>query len=267
MNIRPSENALGARITGLDLTVPPEPRTASAIREALWTHLVLHFPAQDLTERQQLDFTSLFSEPLVHVRSQPGAHEPGIFIVSNVVEDGAPIGALGAAHIGFHSDLAYLPEPGTVSTLYAVEVPDQGGDTTWASGYSAYEALGSSTREKLRGIRAVHQHTTPELNPAEPTQHPVVITHPESGRKALFVTPLFTRELVGLPADEDKNKLLRRLVMHATQPRFTWTHHWQPGDLVVWDNRATQHSRAAFDSDARRVMRRTQIFNDTRPVP
>ena len=267
MNIQPSGKALGAQITGINLADPLDDAIAASIRDALWVHCVLHFPAQHLSERHQLAFTEIFGKPLIHVRPQPGSHEPGIFVVSNVLENGAPIGALGHGHIGFHSDLAYLPEPGTISSLYAVEVPADEGATTWASGYAAYEALDERTRQLLDGVYATHRHTTPELNPPEATRHPVVCTHPDSGRKTLFVTPLFTQALLGLPACVDAEDLLTRLTTHTTDPRFTWTHQWQQGDLVVWDNRATQHSRAAFDPSKRRVMKRTQIFNDRRPQP
>lgn len=265
MKIEPSGLALGARVSGLDLSQPLAPDTAATVRQALWSHCVLHFPAQSLDEHQQLAFTSIIGIPLVHVRPQPGNHEPGIFVVSNVRENGAPIGALGHEHIGFHCDLAYLPEPGTVSTLYAVEVPETGGETTWASGCAAYDALDEPSRELLVGVTATHRHTTPELNPPERTHHPVTCTHPESRRKTLFVTPLFTEALHGLPDGVDGEALLAKLVAHATDARFTLTHHWQAGDLIVWDNRVTQHSRAAFDPGARRIMKRTQIFNDTRP--
>jgi taurine dioxygenase len=267
MEIQPSGHALGARITDLDLATPFSKATAAAIRDALWSHCVLHFPAQNLSERQQLEFTEIFGKPQIHVRPQPGVHEPGIFVVSNVLENGVPIGALGHGHIGFHCDLAYLPEPGTISALYAQEVPEGEGATTWAGGYAAYEALDAQTRQMLEGIYATHRHTTPELNPTQSTAHPVVCTHPQTRRKTLFVTPLFTQTLVGLPESVDGAALLKRLTTHATDSRFTWTHQWQPGDLIVWDNRVTSHSRAAFDPSKRRVMRRTQIFNDKRPQP
>ena len=265
MNIHPSGCALGACVTGIDLNQPIDAAQSAAIREALWEHCVLHFPAQSLQESVQLEFTKIFGEPMVHVRPQPGDHVPGIFVVSNVTEHGEPIGALGFEHIGFHSDLAYMPEPGTISTLYALEVPERGGETTWASGYAAYEALDEDLKSQIQTMQATHQHVTASLNPAEITSHPVVCTHPESGRKTLFVTPLFTRELLGLEPSEGE-PLLARLIEHATTPQFTWTHCWAPGDLVVWDNRATQHSRSAFDPAARRIMKRTQIFNDQRPV-
>ncbi|MEM7407466.1 MAG: TauD/TfdA family dioxygenase [Pseudomonadota bacterium] len=263
--IQPSGRALGACVTGIDLAQPISPDAAARLRTALWDHCVLHFPGQKLSERAQVDFTRIFGEPMVHVRPQAGEHEPGIFVISNVTENGEPIGALGSGHIGFHSDLAYLPEPGTISTLYAREVPGSGGQTTWASGYAAYEALDADTKTRLTGLRATHKHTTESLNPAEITDHPLVCRHPESGRQTLFVTPLFTREILGLEAEEGE-PLLARLAAHSTDERFTWTHNWQTEDLIVWDNRATQHSRAAFSDTARRIMTRTQIFNDRRPV-
>lgn len=264
IDIIQSDAALGAEVRGLDLSQPLQPSDFATVRAALLEYGVLCFRDQQLSEQAQLDFTSGFGHPEIHRRAQPGDHLPGIFVVSNVVENGQPIGALGNDEIGFHSDLAYLPLPGMFSLLYAVEIPDEGGATSWASGYAAYESLDDATQRRLVGLRAVHRHVSEELNPPEPTQHPVVCTHPETGRQTLFLTPLFSREILG--SDEaDSTTLLESLLLHATKDQFIYTHHWREGDLVMWDNRCTMHRREAFVANARRVMKRTQIMTTMAP--
>ena len=264
MTVVPSGSALGGQICGLNLAEPLPDDTAAALRQAFVEHCVLYFRAQNLSEQNQLDFTRYFGEPQVHVRAQSEPVTPGIFIVSNVKKNGRPIGALGDGEVKFHSDLAYMPKPGSISMLYAVEIPQSGGATQWSSGYAAYDALDNAMKQRLQGMRAIHQHVSEELNPAEPVDHPIVCTHPQSGRKALFVTPLFTRSIVGLHA-QASDELLGTLCAHVTQPRFIWTHQWQQGDLLMWDNRPTMHRREPFPAHQRRLMKRTQIFCDARP--
>jgi taurine dioxygenase len=264
MTVVPSGSALGAQICGLNLAEPLPDDTAAALRQAFLEHCVLYFRAQNLTEQNQLDFTRYFGEPQVHVRAQSEAVTPGIFIVSNVKKNGRPIGALGDGEVKFHSDLAYMPKPGSISMLYAIEIPQSGGATQWGSGYAAYDALDNAMKQRLQGMRAIHQHVSEELNPAEPVDHPIVCTHPQSGRKALFITPLFTRSIVGLQA-QASDELLGILRAHVTQSRFIWTHQWQQGDLLMWDNRPTMHRREPFPAHLRRLMKRTQIFCDARP--
>lgn len=265
MTIVPSGQALGAEIRGLDLSKPLPAETVKAVRDALLDHCVVYFREQTLTEQNHLDFTSYFGQPEVHLRKQSGRTIPGIFVVSNVMEDGRPIGSLGHGEVGFHSDLAYMPHPGCISTLHAIEIPGAGGATEWCNGYAAYAALDDEMKERLADLRATHRHVSEHLNPEDPVDHPVVCTHPETGRKALFVTPLFTRRIVGLPP-ADSEQLLDELLAHVTDRRFIWTHQWRQGDLVMWDNRPTMHRREPFSNDLRRIMNRTQIFCDTRPV-
>lgn len=265
VEVRPSDAALGAEIVGLDLSKPLSELECQAVREALFAHCVIVFRNQTLTEQHQLDFSRRFGAPVVHRRPQAGDQLPGIFIVSNVVENGRAIGSLGHEEIGFHSDLAYLPLPGKYSILYAVEIPDTGGATSWASGYAAYDALTDDTKARLAGLRGVHRHVSEEMNPDEPTEHPLVCTHPETGRKALFLTPLFTRAISGHER-EDNRQLLASLTEHVADPRFVYTHQWRVGDLVIWDNRCTMHRREPFAENARRIMKRTQIMCTERPA-
>ncbi len=257
---------LGAEIRGIDLSQPLSESSSSIIRQALIDHCVVVFRGQNLSEQNQLDFTKLFGKPEVHRRAQSGDKLPGIFIVSNVTENGQAIGSLGHGEIGFHSDLAYMPLPGSISTLYAVEIPQQGGATSWASGYAAYDALDAATQRRLAGKRVSHRHTTEELNPAVTTEHPAVCTHPETGRKTLFVTPLFSRKIRGDDLSQpDADALLERLTAHAVEDRFLYQHTWREGDLVVWDNRCTMHRREPIDAQARRLMKRTQILSTSPP--
>ena len=266
MSVRALSENIGAEVTNVDLACPLSSAAASTLRAALFEHGLLVFRDQQLSEAAHVAFTRHFGEPEVHVRAQDGDHTPGIFIVSNIVKGGKAIGALGHGEVGFHSDLAYMARPGSISTLNAIEVPDDGGDTSWCGGYAAYAALSPSLKRAIDGKRAVHQHVSTELNPDEPVDHPLVCKHPETGRPTLFVTPLFAKYVVGMPKDESDG-LLAELCNHFVRPEFTWTHRWRPGDLLVWDNRATIHSRSAFAHEQRRLMKRTQVFCTERPRP
>ena len=208
-----------------------------------------------------LGFSGYFGHPEVHVRHQPEHGVPEIFVISNVSENGEPIGALGSGELTFHSDLSYMPRPGSFSILYAVEVPDEGGNTQWANAYAAYDALPVELQKKLLPLKAIHRHGEDAQNPEVPAVHPLVRTHPETKRRATFVSPQFTRSIVGLACDESE-ALLTRVLEHVMRPEFVWTHQWRVGDLVMWDNRCTMHRREPFAASARRVMKRTQMFGD-----
>ena len=265
MTVVPTGGALGAEIAGLDLRRPMPPETVAAVRRAFLAHCVVFFRGQTLGEPEQVAFTRYFGEPVVHVRKQAAGATPEIMVVSNLRKDGKPIGALGHREIEFHSDLSYMPKPGTISMLYAVEVPEVGGATSWCNLYAAYDGLDEELKARLAGLRATHRHFIPEQNPATVADHPVVCTHPETGRKTLYVSPYFAKTIVGMDEAEG-GALLAALFAHETQPRYIWTHHWQAGDLVMWDNRATMHRREPFPDTQRRLMKRTQVFNDTVPV-
>jgi len=263
--IVPTGGALGAEIRGLDLRRPLPPETVVAVRQAFLAHCVVYFRGQTLSEQEQVDFTRYFGEPVVHVRKQAAGATREIMVVSNLKKDGRPIGALGHREIEFHSDLSYMPKPGTISMLYAVEVPEDGGATSWCNLYAAYDGLDDALKARLAGLRATHRHFIPDQNPETIVDHPVVCTHPETGRKTLYVSPYFAKTIVGM-AEAEGQALLTTLFEHETRPQFIWTHHWKVGDLVMWDNRATMHRREPFPDTQRRLMKRTQVFNDTVPV-
>jgi taurine dioxygenase len=264
ITVIPSGCACGAEIRGLDLREPLSESEAQVIRQALLDHLVIYFRGQLINEQQQVDFTRHFGTPVEHVREQRDRPVKEIFIISNVQENGQPIGALGNDEISYHSDLSYMLKPGKISTLFAVEIPSVGGETEWVNCYTIYEALEPELKARLKGLRAVHRHYIESQNPKELIDHPVVRRHPETGRPSLFVSPHFTKKILGLSAAES-DALLAELNTFVHQPRFAYRHNWRVGDLLVWDNRASMHRREPFPATERRIMKRTQIFNDEIP--
>lgn len=264
LNVVPTGGALGAQIADVDLTHPLLPNQIQQIRTALLDYGVVFFRNQHISEPDQVRFTSYFGQPVEHVRKQRPRPVPEIFIISNVEEKGQPIGALGHGEVSFHSDLSYLRQPGTLSVLYAVEIPREGGQTQWCNCTAAYAALDNEIKKRLTGLRAVHRHYVEEQNPPEIIDHPIVRTHPETGRKSLYVGPHLTKYIVGIDKKESAN-LLSLLYAHLEQPQFVWMHEWQVGDLLFWDNRPTMHRRLPFPSHQRRLMKRTQVFNDEIP--
>lgn len=262
--VLPTGGALGAEIRGVDLAQPLSPETVQQIHFALLDHYVLFFRRQNISEEDQVRFTSYFGTAVEHVREQPDRSIKEIFLISNIEINGKPIGALGNEELTFHSDLSYLPQPGRISMLYAVELPRVGGETQWCNCHAAYEALDGAMKARLRQLRAVHRHPIDRQNHPEIVTQPLIRTHPETGQKALFISPQFARAIVGLDPGES-NELLTLLFAHMMQPQFVWTHDWQLGDLVMWDNRPTMHRRAPFPATERRLLKRTQIFNDETP--
>lgn len=266
IEVIPTEKPLGAEIQGVDLSQPLDEGAVDTVNQAILDHCVVFFRDQHLTQRQLVDFTNRFGVAVEHVRKQPPREVPEVFIVSNVRENGEEIGALGNSELTFHSDLSYMPKPGTLSVLYAVEIPSSGGATTWCDCRAAYDALPDPAKASLVGLQAVHRHYVEDQNPSkELVSHPVVITHPDTGRKSLYVGPHLTKHLLGVDAAES-DRILGGLYEHLDNPRFHYTHDWRLNDVVVWDNRPTMHKREPFPETERRLMWRTQIYNDVAPT-
>ena len=168
LEIIPTDAVLGAEVCGLELSVDLLPDVVQTLEDAFLEYSVLIFRGQQLSQAEQVRFTNYFGKPVPHVREQPDQEVPEIFVISNVNEGGTSMGALGNCELPFHSDLSYMPEPGTISILYAVEVPASGGDTSWASSYAAYDALSADLQDELSVLRAVHRHDREQQNPPEP---------------------------------------------------------------------------------------------------
>ncbi|EPL15901.1 TauD/TfdA family dioxygenase [Pseudomonas sp. CF161] len=276
--VRPFSGRVGAEILGLDLSLPLNERDFARVHQAHLDHHVVVFRDQRITPQQQIDFSRRFGVLQIHVLKQFLLHNhPEILIVSNIVEDGQPIG-LGDAGKYWHSDLSYKELPSLGSMLHAQELPSEGGDTLFADMHLAWDTLPQHLREAVEGRSAVHSYTAryseghnaaswrPTLTPEQLAQvvevsHPIVRVHPETGRKALFVSEGFTTHIVGLPADESR-QLLAELYAHSVRAEHVYRHQWQAHDLVFWDNRSLIHLAAGCPAQLRRKLFRTTIQGD-----
>jgi taurine dioxygenase len=264
--------AIGAEIRGIDASETVDDASFRAIRAAWLERLVLLFRNQHLDDAALVRFTSRFGEleqaPLFHGRRFVEDH-PEVMIISNVKADGREVGSLGNAEAFWHTDLNFVEEPPAGSFLHAHEVPDVGGDTGFANMYAAYEALPADVAARIAGRRIQHDarfNSAGYLREVRvpDTLHPIVRTHPETGRKALYLGRRANARIADMPAEESE-ALLDALWRHATADAFTWHHRWHAGDVLIWDNRCTLHRRDSFDDSQRRIMHRTQT-RGSRPV-
>jgi len=280
IEVRPMGVALGAEIRGVDLAkISGEDFTD--IHQAWLDHQVLLFRGQNLDDEQLIAFSRRFGEldwaPIQENGRRFVEGRPEIYIVSNVIENGVPIGSLGAGEAVWHTDMSYVPDPPKASMLYALESPPKGGNTGFVSMYAAYEALPAALQQRIRGMSLKHDATynsggyvrqgvdavdNPLASPG--AVHPIVCRHPETGRYVLYLGRRRNAYIEGLSAAES-NALLDEIWTAATQPQFTYEHRWRIGDLVLWDNRSTMHRRDPFDEQTRRVMHRTQIKGTRQP--
>ena len=275
LTVTPLAPALGAEVSGIDLAAPLAAATLSELKAAWGEHLVLRFRGQPLSDPELLAFSRLLGPldpPGPNPYGKPFLDDfPEINVISNVKVGGAPIGNLGDGEAVWHCDMTYVESPPRAAMLHALEIPGSGGDTYWSNTYLAYETLAPALKERIAGLRAVHDATynsagmmrkgMKELNDprdAPGARHPLVIRHPDTGRPALFLGRRRNSTIVGMALAES-DALLDMLWAHATKPELTFKQVWQLHDLVLWDNRCTLHRRDAFDPEARRVMHRTQI--------
>ncbi|MDB5905509.1 MAG: hypothetical protein JWM26_4387 [Betaproteobacteria bacterium] len=282
---------LGAEISGVDLSKPLADDTFAQVAKAFFDNEVAFFRHQKLTPEQQVAFTRRFGVLEQHVRKESRLKDhPEILIISNLLdENGNAIGSQDAGRF-WHSDLSYKKEPSMLSALYSLEVPVKDGrvlgDTSFASTTAAYEALPAETKQRIDGLKNVHSYrfyrsknieaqkqeqarggrviqehvlTDDQLKSVPDVETPIVRTHPVTKRKGLFVNEAHTSHIVGV-SPEESERLLSELYAHVIKPEFVYTHHWQPGDLLMWDNAAVQH-KATFDYDLplRRLMHRTTV--------
>ncbi len=276
----PSGAALGADIDGVDLSQPLSAAEYGAIHKAWMDRLVLRFRGQALTDDQLLAFSRNFGaldrNPR-HARTEIRQMEDSsdyVNVISNVVENGRALGGLGHYEAKWHSDMSYVPIPPMASALYALEIPPSGGETSFANMYTAYETLPPALKERIASLTCVHDSslnsvgqlrvgfeevTDPRKTPG--AVHPLVRTHPITGRPCLFLGRRRNAYVPGLELAESE-ALLDALWDHATQPEHVWTQTWRVGDLVLWDNRAALHRREEFAGSTRRIMHRTQISGD-----
>jgi taurine dioxygenase len=276
--IRPFDAPLGAEVVGLDLAQPLGDSDFAALHRAHLDHHVLVFRDQRITPSQQVAFSRRFGALQIHVLRQfQLPSDPEVLIISNIKEDGQPIGLGDAGHY-WHSDLSYKAVPSLGSMLHAQELPAQGGDTLFANQHTAWESLPVHLQRAVEGASAEHSYlakyaelqqrnpwrpnlTQAQIDEVVPAVHPIVRTHPETGRRALFVSEHFTTRVIGLPEDESR-ALLDELFDHSTRPEHIYRHQWQERDMVFWDNRSVMHLAAGCPEDQRRKLYRTTIEGD-----
>jgi taurine dioxygenase len=280
VKIIPTRAALGAEIQGVDLKNLSD-ADFTAIHRAWLDHLVILFRGQQLSDADLIAFSRRLGEldwaPVQETGRRFVEGHPEIYVVSNVVENGVPIGSLGAGEAVWHTDMSYLEDPPKASMLYALEIPPAGGNTYFCNMYRAYESLPDSLQQRVEGLKIKHDGTynsggyvrqgvaavdDPEHSIG--VYHPLVCAHPETGRRTLYLGRRRNAYIQGLPLAESE-ALLDELWSHATQDDAVWYNQWRVGDLVLWDNRCTMHRRDPFDSSSRRIMHRTQIKGETRP--
>ena len=273
LEIRPLSPALGIEVRGADLRSNLSEDDIAQIRRAWEENCIALFRSQTLDESQQVNFAARFGELGAGVNetdpSKLGQHE-SVLYVSNVKVNGKVTGILPDGEMFFHSDTCYMERPAMASMLYAIEVPSRGGNTLYANGFRAYDALPEEMKTRLKGKRALNVYDYAG-NPTKRAQslppsvkrfvHPVIRTHPATGRKALYVNRLMTWAILDVPPGESC-EILEFLFDHQERREFVHEHVWRPGDVMLWDNRSCLHARSDFDPNERRRLRRVTLRGD-----
>lgn len=276
LEVVPVSSALGAVVQNIDLK-EVDGILYKKIRAALVDNLVLLFRNQQLREEELVTFSRLFGQLDLAPPQENGLQAvdglPEIMIISNVKENGIPIGSLGDGEAIWHSDMNYAEVPPLGSALYSLEVPNEGGNTGFCNMYKALDALPSNLRKQLEGKSIKHDASmtsggylrdgmdeVTDVSKCPGAVHPAIRTHPESGGEVLYLGRRLNAYIIGMPIEESET-LLDEIWQYTTLEGHTWHHEWRAGDLVLWDNRAVMHRRDSFDPGQRRIMLRTQIAN------
>jgi alpha-ketoglutarate-dependent taurine dioxygenase len=280
VHVRPLHPGLGAAVTGIDLRRPVDAESFRAVHDAWMAHLVLVFPGQPISDLEQVAFTRRFGEPeIFHQQHLKSTRVPEIFRVANVGEDGEllahsdPVVSQLSLTRLWHTDSSYRLVPAMGSLLHGIEVSRTGGATCFTNMYAVYDALPERLKRQVEGRRARHNfehlQTLQKLKPlteAEraampPVWQPMVRRHPVTGRRSLYISPIYHDEIEGLSA-EATDALVEELAALAGRPEFVYEHRWETDDVVLWDNRCTMHRVTPYDPGERRVMHRTTIVGD-----
>ena len=275
IEVRRASPMIGAVVTGVDLSKPLANETFDVLYDAFNEHSIICVPDQSLTVDQHVAFSRRFGELEQHVLKEDLLEgHPEIYILSNKMKDGKRVGRAKAGWY-WHTDLSYQHNPSKASFMHALEIPSSGGDTMFASTAAAYDALSEPIKNLIEGLTAEHsfrhayetfsKRWAPPISEEAfkarpPVTHPVVRTHPETGRKAIYVNEGFTTRILELTHDESA-ALLAYLYRHMTRPEFVYRHRWSVNDFVMWDNRVTMHC-ALGDYSEDRYMHRTTISGD-----
>lgn len=269
--VRQLSPSFAAEVIAINLSDDHAPEVVDEIKQLWWQHQILLFRGQSMDEAEEARFSGKLGPLEIHLRHEYLSREtPQILYVSNIVEDGRQIGILSNTDVGWHYDQIYLPKPAVGSMLYAVELPQNDGDTYFADMITAYERLPAEIKAKLEGKRAVQSYAAfnriysvptdeEQTKKSQDIDQPVVRTHPYSGRKSLYICAGMTTRILDMPAQES-DELLDYLFDWCVRPEFVYRHEWQLGDAILWDNASTIHRRDPFDTNERRLMKRTTIL-------
>ena len=274
IRVTPIAGALGAEIDGVDLSRPLDTGSIRAIRQALLDHLVVFFRDQELTPSQYMAFAERFGAPVEYPMISGIEGYPFIIEIVKEADQKVNFGGI------WHADTTYLERPAMGAMLHALEVPPHGGDTIWANQYLAYETLSEPLRRFLDGITVINSSAKADVSktredmieqegrtaprPEFLSEHPAVRTHPETGRRSLFLNTAHTSHFKGM-TEEESAPILQYLFQHQVRPEFTCRFSWRKGSLAFWDNRCTQHNPINDYHGYRRVMRRISLAGG-RPV-
>lgn len=278
ISVTPLTRHIGGDVTGIDLSGPVDDETVAELKRLWLRHLVLVFRGQKLGQEDLRRVTTYFGT--LGKIARPKAFRPAgyskllddIMLISNIRENGEPIGALPDGEMMFHHDMLHAEVPHKGTCLYSIEIPSTGGNTLFANCYTAYDELPAVLRDSLEGRKAFHHYNYGTVQKGDgkgttafsESVHPVFRTHEETGRKAVYVNRLMTEAIVDMPKAES-DRLLAALYDHSENPAWAYEHVWRPGDLIVWDNRCSMHARTDFPAGQRRLLLRTTIEGVVRP--
>mgnify|MGYP001164043330 CR=1 FL=1 len=274
MEITPISNAGGARINGIDLSEDVSPDDVAMLKKAFLDYGVLVIPGQELNEQDQLRFCNLMGgvasrgKPLQErVKDADAAYEGAVHMVTNLTKEGVPLGSFGDGEVWFHHDGSFKEIPYAATVLYGMSVTSVGGETVFANMYLAYDYLNPTLKQKIEGLEGLNIYDYASIGRVDLTKdvtglnqwiHPLVIVHPDTGRKALFVSPLITARVEGVQQNESE-RLLTELCKYQENPDLIFEHKWEVGDVVMMDNRCITHARRDFPGGEPRLLRRTMI--------
>jgi len=273
LKIRPLQKTFGAEISGLDLSKLLDSQTINEVKSLWHQYGLLLFRGQAMDEAEIVSFSKQLGDLEIHIRKEfLSQMSPEILYISNMTKEGKPVGILADSEVGWHYDQIYLPRPAVGSFLFSVKLPSSGGETSFSNMSAVYEALPQSIKNVIDGKKALQSYeafnalysvpTSSEQKKKTPDiEHPIVRVHPYSGKKALYICPGMTTQIIGLDKSTSDD-LLQELFAWSIKPEFVYSHVWQLGDGLLWDNACTMHRREPFDPNQERLMKRTTILPD-----
>ena len=278
IDTEPLSEVIGSRVNGIDLRETLNDKTKAALQRLLAEKCVLCFPKQEISAEDQSRFANIFGRADSGPRERSTGNlkssaKRGVMFVTNIRENGVPIGSLPDGEMQFHSDGAHRDYPYRATTLYGIKIPSHGGNTLFANLQVAYDMLSPKIKDQIKNLttQTVYDYSAqdrstigsdPELPRA---QHKLIKVHPVTGRKSLYLSRLMTEMILDMDHDESE-MLLANLFDHAEKPEFVYSHKWTPGDLVIWDNRSTNHARTDFPSEEQRLLRRYTVSDPAAPL-